>query len=117
MNPGDTPRETAEVETHRRLVQPPDAVPLALFPRRLRIWFWAAAAVGGIVGLVFGRLHFIHIVTIPGFEGLFSMEPPAFHAFWLFAGVAAGILAAAIRTLIAEKPRTAFPVDSGRGLP
>jgi hypothetical protein len=99
-------QEAARRSVAQRSAPLPQAESIELFPAAMIRWLWAAVAAGGALGVIFARLLLTHTLTIRGFEGLYSMAPFTFHAFWFFAGGALGILAAAIRNLWPEPRRS-----------
>lgn len=76
------------------------------FPRFVVRALWLSAAIGGLVGFVWGRVIQAHAFPIPGWEQLFSMEQLAFPTFWTIAGIALGVAIGGVGALLlAEEPQ------------
>jgi len=93
---------------------PPEVQP---FPARVVAGLWLGILSGALLGLLFGGLLRSNTIVVPGWEGLYSMGPFTFHVFWLFAGVAVGIIAAALLTLLPEPGRRRDDQRSAAGQP
>ena len=74
------------------------------FPRLLSVGLWLSVLIGGLLGLGFGALLQNNRLVIPGWEGLYSMSPFTFHAFWTIMGIALGILVGGVATLLILSP-------------
>jgi hypothetical protein len=71
------------------------------FPAALWRYLWIGIGAGALAGLGFGNLLFTNTLVVPGWEALYSMGPAAFHAFWILMGIAAGILAGGVGSILA----------------
>ena len=93
-----------EIAHHTRpapRAQPPEIDP---FPPGIWIGLWRGIAGGALLGLIIGNLLFQGVIQIEGIEGLFSMTPFTFHAFWVFAGAAAGLFVGGLIGIVTAPP-------------
>ncbi len=60
----------------------------------------AGVALGTLAGVRFAKLLLDGVLTVPGWEQLFSLVPYSFYAFWAFMGAAAGIFASAVAVAV-----------------
>ncbi len=90
-----------EVAYHTRSA--PEAQPPAIdpFPPGIVHGLWLGITLGALAGLLTGNLLFQGILPVEGWEGLFSMTPFTFHAFWVFAGAATGLFIGGLAAIIA----------------
>ncbi len=84
----------------------PESRPLLPYPFAAPIvrWLWIGILVGGVVGFLLGLLMVNNRLIIPGTEGLYSMAPFTFVAFWVFAGSALGIATIGVAGLFSVDP-------------
>jgi hypothetical protein len=76
----------------------------AFFPQSLDHGiFWGLFA-GALLGLLLSWLLRSGTVTPSGWEGLFSLSPFTFYAFWAFAGAALGLLVGGAISILATPP-------------
>lgn len=89
----------------------PRAHPLDVnpFPARVMSGLWLGLGVGAIIGLITGMLMRNNVISVPGWEGLYSMVPFTFNAFWTLAGAALGMLIAGVAFILAA-PAPESPV-------
>lgn len=83
----------AEREYHHHRAPLPEAhkPPAPVFPRSIMVTLAAGILAGLIVGWLAGVLLLENILLVEGWEGLYSMSPFTFRAFWALMGAAAGI--------------------------
>lgn len=74
------------------------------FPPAVVTTLWFGIVGGGVLGVFVGVLLRNNILVFPRLEGLYSMTPFTFQFFWLVAGVALGIIGAAVATLLIPPP-------------
>ncbi|MFW6182950.1 MAG: hypothetical protein ACOC8X_04070 [Chloroflexota bacterium] len=83
------------------------------FPRLLDHGILWGLLAGAVLGVLFGWLLHSGRLTPSGWEGLFSLTPFTFFAFWAFAGAALGLLLGGVATLLlAEPPPLGEPAQS-----
>lgn len=94
--------ELAERDVQHHTTPFPEAYEPAVspFPRPVIAGLWLSILIGGLLGLVFGALLQNNLLVIPGWEGMYSMSPFTFHAFWTFMGIALGILTGGVASLL-----------------
>jgi hypothetical protein len=100
-----------KVERHH-LEPAPDAVPPTPDPFPTLLWHglgWGVL-IGLVVGALVAWLTLRGTLVISGWEGLFSMVPPTFYAFWMIIGAALGVLIGGVGTIFAA-PSTAHGVE------
>lgn len=92
-----------KVEQHY-LEPSPQAKPPAYdpFPEDVMQGTWVGILGGALVGLLVGLLLLRGWVTIPNIDGLFSMTPFAFGAFWTLLGAAVGLAVGGIAAMVDE---------------
>ncbi|HSO27291.1 MAG TPA: hypothetical protein VLS48_04425 [Anaerolineales bacterium] len=83
----------AEREYHHHRTPLPEAhqPPAPVFPRPVMMALAVSILVGVVIGWIFGVLLLNNSIVIAGWEGLYSMSPFTFKAFWAFIGAALGI--------------------------
>lgn len=74
------------------------------FPRVLDYGLLLGIFLGIGAGLLFALLLHSGRVAPQGWEGLFSLSPFTFYAFWAFAGAALGIVVGGLTTLLMAEP-------------
>ncbi len=80
------------------------------FPHSIWWGLGVGIVVGAILGVIFGLLLLRDLVVMPGWEGLYSMAPGAFIAFWLFAGTALGMIVGGVGAILwTPIPQAAAP--------
>ena len=104
-----TARSERQAEERLPGARPPEVPP---FPPRVVAGLWLGILLGALLGLIVGGLLRSNTIVVPGWEGLYSMGTFTFHVFWLFAGAALGILAAAFLTVL---PGPSRPGGDRRG--
>lgn len=75
-----------------------------VFPRVLNYGLLLGIILGVGAGLLFALLLQSGRLAPQGWEGLFSLSPFTFYAFWAFAGAALGIVAGGLVTLLTAEP-------------
>lgn len=90
-----------EVYHHTQPLPEAEAPPVIPFPNAVVRGLWAGVITGGLVGWFFGYLLQNNLIVVEGWEGLYSMTPLTFIVFWIFMGVAAGILLGGITAILA----------------
>ncbi|HSM58376.1 MAG TPA: hypothetical protein VK879_19635 [Candidatus Sulfomarinibacteraceae bacterium] len=74
------------------------------FPRLLDHGIFWGLLLGAVFGVLFAWLVHSGRLTPSGWEGLFSLTPFTFYAFWAFAGAALGLLIGGLTTLLLAQP-------------
>ena len=74
-----------------------------IFPPLLQIGLGLGTFMGALLGWLFGWLLLNGTLVIPGWEGIYSLEPVTFYTFWIITGAAAGLLVGGIGTILAAK--------------
>lgn len=74
------------------------------FPRAATQGIPIGLAVGAGLGLAFGLLQQAYMITVSGWEGLFSMTPFTFVSFWTLIGAALGLAVVGVGFLLAAAP-------------
>lgn len=74
--------------------------PVQLFPPLVTWGIWLGILLGAALGLVAHLLFRNVMLAVPGTEGLYSMTPYTFRAFWLVTGGAIGLLVVGLVTLL-----------------
>ena len=93
-----------EVERHH-LTPAPNTVDLMpkAFPPLVMRGLVAGVLGGALVGLLWAVLLFSRLFSLPGLEQLYSAGRIGFYTFWLFMGIAAGILLVGVGAILAAK--------------
>lgn len=94
MDHKDGMRELAkrEEDFHTRPFPEAEAPPIDPFSPAVMRGLWLGALIGGIVGAIFGYLLQQNLLVVPGWEMLYSMGPFTFVVFWVFMGIALGVM-------------------------
>ena len=90
-----------QLEDHYTQPSPAAEYTPDLFPRLLSRGILWGLLIGALLGLAVGWLVHSGRVTPTGWEGLFSLVPFSFYAFWAFMGAAVGLAAGGVITLLA----------------
>lgn len=72
----------------------------AFFPDSLDHGIFWGLFIGALLGILFSWLLRSGTVTPRGWEGLFSLGPFTFYAFWTFAGAALGLLVGGVISIM-----------------
>lgn len=111
---GDTQPENGMIALAEKVkqvhTQPiPEATLPAPQPFPPLIWqgLLVSIAVGALAGWGFGWLLLEGTLVFSGWEGLYSMVPATFYAFWIFMGAALGIVVGGVGTILLAKPEPA----------
>jgi NhaP-type Na+/H+ or K+/H+ antiporter len=56
--------------------------------------------VGGLLGLIAGYLLLTNVITVPGWEGMYSLGETTFLSLWMVIGIAAGIVFIGISAIL-----------------
>ncbi len=75
-----------------------------VFPRMLNYGLILGIILGVGAGLLLALLLQSGRLAPQGWEGLFSLSPYTFYAFWAFAGAALGIVVGGLTTLLMAEP-------------
>ena len=96
-------RLAGQVEAHHLQpypgARPPDVNP---FPAGVMRGLWIGMLAGALAGLVLGLLLQRNIIAPRGWEGLYSMTPFTFVAFWVLLGLAVGMLIVGVGVILAH---------------
>lgn len=90
-----------QVEDHYTRPSPAAEYRPNFFPELLDHGIFWGLLLGAVLGILFGWLVHSGRVAPTGWEGLFSLVPFSFYAFWAFLGAALGLLVGGVATLLA----------------
>jgi hypothetical protein len=62
------------------------------FPELVLNGLGVGMLIGGALGLVLGYLLLTNVITVPGWEGMYSLGATAFLMLWMIIGVAVGMI-------------------------
>lgn len=106
-----------EVAYHSTPLPEAQAPPVEPFPPPVVRGIWLGLLAGALLGLLVHVLLRNNLVVLPGAEGLYSMAPATFAAFWITAGAAVGLAVVGVIALFMARPAARSDKRNGRGRP